>query len=182
MTRIGLERRCSFYCDPTNLGIGRGFGYCGFDNCRTVCDGDVFLCAKKKRQGNHPTDQRRSLNERRTHPRFDLDLPLEYKVIGARDAFGGIAIDGSEAGLLISTPKDWILPCKLEVVVFFAKGFELACFEAFAQIRRKQISHRNGTKAYHYGLQFIRIPEEDHRKLKDLLSDRFLRETVLPRP
>jgi hypothetical protein len=118
--------------------------------------------------------QRGSLTERRTHPRFALDLPLEHKAVGTRDAFGGIAVDGSEAGLLISTPKDLILPGKLEIVVFFAKGYELACFEAFAQIRRKQILQKNGTKAYHYGLQFIRIQEEDHRKLKDLLSERFL--------
>ena len=154
--------------------IGRSIGHCGFDNCRTACDGDFLFCDKRKGQRNHPTDQRRSLNERRTHPRCTLDLPLEHKVVGTRDTFGGIAIDGSEAGLLISTPKDLILPGKLEIVVFFAKGYELACFEAFAQIRRKQISQYNGTKAYRYGLQFIRIPEEDHRKLKELLSERFL--------
>jgi len=63
--------------------------------------------------------------ERRKSPRSLMDLPLEYRVLNAPFAHGGIVANGSEEGLLIYSVKDMPVGTKLDIVVLFPKGYEL---------------------------------------------------------
>ena len=150
--------------------MGQGIGYCDLENCRAVCDGDLVFCEKPSELKSYRDAQRASKKERRKHPRFDLDLPLEHKVIGTAAALGGIAIDGSEEGLLIFSPKDMFPGTKLKIIVFFLNGYKLGSFEVFAEITRKKAHHTVNRKGFEYGIKFTQILEEDHRKLRKLLS------------
>jgi hypothetical protein len=108
--------------------------------------------------------------ERRSHRRVFLELPLDYQTIGSSQAYGGIAIDGSEAGLFIHIGRNIPVGTQLKVSVLFADEFELTNFTAVAKIVRK-IGLNQGRKGYGYGLQLLRIDEEDLRKFSRFLMN-----------
>ena len=116
--------------------------------------------------------------DRRRYPRISMDLPLEYRVKYDARAHGGIVIDASQTGFLIYSIEDIPVGTKLKIAVLFAKEYELAIFEVFAEtIRKEFVAEREiwyqGQEGYQYGLKFIQILEEDYWKLRGLLSGRF---------
>ena len=108
-------------------------------------------------------------HERRKYSRFFLDLPVEFRLLRVPQSFGGIAIDGSEKGLLLYSLLDMPIGTRLDVAVLFPNGCELANFTAVAQIQRKQRAPK-GEKGYRYGLTLTQIGERDHVKLRFVLS------------
>ena len=111
--------------------------------------------------------------ERRKSPRLLMDLPLEYRVLNAPYAHGGIVVNGSEEGFLIYSVKDMPTGTKLTIVVLFPKGYELTNFEVVAEIIRKDLHWEEDWEGFEYGLRFVQILEEDRQKLKHLLSGRY---------
>ena len=110
------------------------------------------------------------IKEKRKHPRYSMDLPLEYRVLDTPRAHGGLVINASESGLLVHSIKDMPIGSKLNIAVLFPKGFELANFEVLAEIVWKDIYSKENREGYQFGLKFVRILEEDHQKLKQLLN------------
>ena len=108
--------------------------------------------------------------EKRKYPRSLLDLPFEYRVKDLPHAHGGVVVDASEGGLLIHSVEDMPIGPKLNIVLLFAKGFELTNLEVSAEIIRKEPHPYSGSKGYQYGLKITHMVEEDYRKLKQLLS------------
>jgi hypothetical protein len=127
-----------------------------------------------------------SNRERRNHPRFIIDLPLEYRVMDGPCLRGGIVINASEGGFLIETTRDIPVGTELNVTVLFPKGFELADFKVVAKIVRKEPYRRENWKGvpwregYQYGLEFIQISQEDRLKLNSLLGGQFEFEETFP--
>jgi hypothetical protein len=119
-------------------------------------------------------------NERRKSPRLLLDLPLEYRVMNAPYAHGGLVVNASEVGLLINSIKNMPVGTKLNIAVLFPKGFELTNFEVLAQVIWKDLYWEEDWEGYQYGLKFTQILEEDRRKLKQLLNGRFQMEDTPP--
>jgi hypothetical protein len=113
------------------------------------------------------------LPERRRSPRLLMDLPLEYRVLNAPYAHGGIVVNGSEDGFLIYSIKDMPIGTKLNIVVLFPKGYELTNFEVVAEIVRKDLHWEEDWEGFEYGLQFVQIMDDDRQKLKHLLSGRY---------
>ena len=172
-----LHRLCSFHRDSRGLRGGQGIGYCDLDNCPTVCDGDLSFCEKPSDLRNHQIQQRgNNRRDRRNHPRFGLDLPVEYQALGTLKAFGGIAIDGSEEGLRLFSTKEVFVGAKLKILVLFPAGYRLDSLEVVAEVARRKACPREAGKGYEYGLRIVRIGEEDLKKLRRLLSDRMAQE------
>jgi len=119
-------------------------------------------------------------NERRKSQRLLLDLPLEYRVMNAPYAHGGLVVNASEVGLLINSIKNMPVGTKLNIAVLFPKGFELTNFEVLAQVIWKDLHWEEDWEGYQYGLKFTQILEEDRRKLKQLLNGRFQMEDTSP--
>lgn len=111
--------------------------------------------------------------ERRRSPRLLMDLPLEYRVMNAPYAQGGIVVNASEQGLLINSIKNMPLGTKLNIAVLFPKEFELANFEVVAEIIRKELHWEEDWEGYQYGLRFLKILEEDRHKLSQLLQGHY---------
>jgi len=117
--------------------------------------------------------------ERRGHPRFIIDLPLEYRDGNGSCLRGGIVVNASEGGFLIETVRDIPVGTELNVTVLFPKGFELTNFKVVAMIVRKEPYRREDWKGvpcregYQYGLEFTQISQEDRWKLNFLLGGRF---------
>jgi hypothetical protein len=107
-----------------------------------------------------------------------LDLPLEYLVTNTPKAHGGLVVNVSEIGLLIRSVKNLPIGTELKIAVLFPKRYELANFEVLAQIIRKDLLWEEDWEGYEYGLKFIRIFEEDRRKLRQVLSGQFALEEV----
>jgi hypothetical protein len=116
--------------------------------------------------------------EKRKYPRSFMDLPLEYKVMDVPHAHGGLVVNLSEVGLLIQSIKTIPVGTNLNIAVLFPKGFELANFEVLAEVVWKEMCWKENWEGYQYGLKFIRIREEDHRKLTELLSSHYESEKV----
>jgi hypothetical protein len=123
----------------------------------------------------------RSFNkrERRGHPRFIIDLPLEYRDTDGSCLRGGVLANASEGGFLIEAVRDVPVGTELNIAVLFPKGFELSNFNVVAKIVRKEPYSKEDLKGdpywkgYQYGLEFIHILEEDRWKLNFLLGGRF---------
>ncbi len=107
--------------------------------------------------------------ERRSYPRAYLDLPVEFKVMGFPFPHGGIAINGSEVGLLLHALREMPLGTRLDITIIFANGFELGSFDLFGEIVRRNV-RREGQIGQHYGLRMIRISEENRLKFRYVLS------------
>jgi hypothetical protein len=126
-----------------------------------------------------------SNKERRSYPRFIIDLPLEYRVMDGPCLRGAIVVNASEGGFLIETTRDIPLGTELSITVLFPKGFRLTDFKAVAEIVWKKPYRRDDWKGvpwregYQYGLEFIQISQEDRLKLDLLLSDRYNLEQML---
>jgi hypothetical protein len=124
--------------------------------------------------------------ERRSHPRFIIDLPLEYQDKDDSSLRRGIVVNASEGGFLIESTRDIPVGTELNVTVLFSKGFELADFKAVTKIVRKEPYRKEDSKGnqcwegYQYGLEFIQILDEDRWKLTWLLSGRFEFEEIFP--
>lgn len=113
------------------------------------------------------------MKDRRKSPRTSLDLPLEYRVMDAFYAHGGLVVNASELGLLVQSVKSIPIGTKLNIAVLFPKGFELTNFEVLAEIIWKDLHWEEDWEGYQYGLKFTQIPDDEHWKLKQLLSGQF---------
>ncbi len=118
--------------------------------------------------------------ERRGYPRMSLDLPLEYRVMNAPYAHGGLVVNASEVGLLINSIKNIPIGSKLNIAVLFPKGFQLTNFEVLAEIIWKDLYWEEDWEGYRYGLKFIKILEDDRRKLTQILSGQFQLSEISP--
>src|SRR4030042_6825225 len=116
--------------------------------------------------------------ERRRCPRMSLDLPLEYRVMDAPYAHGGLVVNASELGLLVQSVKSLPIGTKLNIAVLFPKGLELANFEVLAEILWKDLHWEEDWEGYQYGLRFLHILDNEYWKLKQLLSGQFHLEEV----
>jgi hypothetical protein len=90
--------------------------------------------------------------------------------MGDPKAHGALVANGSEMGLLIESVKSIPVGTNLNVAVLFPKGFEMANFEVSVQIVWKEIYSKENWEGYQYGLKFVSIRENDHRKLRQVLS------------
>lgn len=112
------------------------------------------------------------IKEKRKHPRVNMELPLEYRVLDAPHLHGAMVVNVSESGLLIHSVKDLTIGAKLNIAVLFRKGLEFSNFEVLAEIVWKNIYRDENREKYQFGLKFVLISEEDQQKLKQLLGDR----------
>jgi PilZ domain len=132
-----------------------------------------ILTLEKKQDGEDTMESTDYVKERRRYPRSLVDLPLEYRVKDLPHAHGGLVVNASEEGLLIHSVKDMPVGLKLDIVVLFPRGYELANFEVLAEIIWKDLHSYNDSEGYQYGLKITQMIEEDHWKLKQLLSGQF---------
>jgi len=124
--------------------------------------------------------------ERRNHPRFFIDLPLEFRDTDDSCLHGAIVVNASERGFLIEAVREIPVGTELNIAVLFPKGFELANFNVVAKIVWKErywkedLKGDSYWKGYQYGLEFIQILDDDRWKLNFLLGGRFESEEITP--
>jgi hypothetical protein len=102
-------------------------------------------------------------------PRLLHNSPSEYwETSDARQ--GGLIGHIRENGLCIHSPVSMHIGAELSIRIFFSLGYEFDEFQVLARIIRKDLCCEGGWEVYEYELEIMRISEEDHVKLKDLLK------------
>ncbi len=108
--------------------------------------------------------------ERRKHPRFTVDLPIEYQRKGSDSRYTGRALNASEGGLLVYLPEKIEIGEILKIKLFFALGRELKVIELVAQVAWIDIHLGEDWGEYRSGLRFADISSEDLQRMKQFLK------------
>ena len=112
--------------------------------------------------------------ERRRHPRYSIDLPVEYWPVKPPIDHAGRADNISEGGLLIFLPEKIAVGQHLKLRLFFAPVSDLLhTMEALVEVvwvgmESLEASGQSGN--YRCGLKFIEADGGDMEKLKDFLK------------
>ena len=106
--------------------------------------------------------------EKRKHPRFNIDLPIEY---ARTDPFvkHGRAINASEGGLLLCLPEQMEIGQHLRLKVFYSSGPELNRIETLVQVVWLDITMGKEWGDYRIGVRFVDISPEEFSNLKNFL-------------
>jgi len=107
--------------------------------------------------------------EKRKHPRFSIDLPVEYS---RTDLFvkHGRAINASEGGLLLYLPEQAEIGQHLRLKLFFTSDAGLNAIETLVEVAWMDIYMGKDWGDYRVGVRFVEISTEDMGKLKNFLS------------
>ena len=109
--------------------------------------------------------------EKRRHPRFSIDLPIEYWQIDKSRSQPGQTINISEGGLLLRISEHLKIGQVVGLTLFIASGRDLDIIEAIAQVKIVWQDTRVGKDGgYRVGVKFVDISPEDMDKLKNLLN------------
>ena len=109
--------------------------------------------------------------ERRTHPRFVVELPLDYTRTEVTDIVGGIVANASEGGLLVYLPERLDIGTILQIQIFYVKDLEFNMLKATAKVVWSDMAARESWGEYRYGLTFLSISEQEFSKLMMLLRE-----------
>ncbi len=110
--------------------------------------------------------------ERRKHPRFVVELPLDYtRTSQESEIYGGIVANASEGGLLVYLPERIEMGSVLKIQVFYVRDLEFNMIKGIAKVVWSDLAARESWGEYRYGLQFLSIEEEEFNKLISLLKE-----------
>ena len=108
--------------------------------------------------------------EKRKHPRFSVDLPVEYYRIDSSIGQPGKALNISEGGLLLHFPEQMDMGQYIRLKLFFSLGSELNTIEVLAEVAWVDIHLDKGWRDFRCGVNFIDVSPEDMTKLKNFLG------------
>jgi c-di-GMP-binding flagellar brake protein YcgR len=106
--------------------------------------------------------------ERRRHPRFNIDLPIEYRRTGS-SVKDGRTINASEGGFAAYFPEVLGVGQQLRAKLFFSAGPELNAIEMVAEVAWVDDQLEESRKGYRTGMKFLEISTQDLDKLKKFL-------------
>ncbi len=110
--------------------------------------------------------------ERRIHPRFLLNLPVEYFPIDSQSAppnAQGHTLNASQGGMMICLQESLGKGQIINLKIYFASGTTLFTIATNAEVMWVD-SNRGEDGSYRYGVRFVEISLEDFGKLKKFLD------------
>jgi c-di-GMP-binding flagellar brake protein YcgR len=109
--------------------------------------------------------------ERRRHPRFSIELPLDYCHTDGKEILGGIVANASEGGILVYLPERLPVGTLLKIEILYVRGLELDTIKAIGKVAWSDLGARESWGEHRYGLQFQNIDEKDFARLMGLLRE-----------
>jgi len=109
--------------------------------------------------------------EKRRHPRFSIDMPIEYWPVNKSKSRPGRMIDVSEGGLLLHLSEPLEIGQNLGLNLFIDIGPDLDSIEALVRVEvvwKDICLGKDGD--YRIGVKFVDISAEDMDKLKNFLN------------
>lgn len=108
--------------------------------------------------------------EKRGHPRFSVDLPIEYKQVNSVIGHAGHTINGSEEGLLVYLPEKIEIGRHLWLRLFFVSGSGLNTIEMLTEVVWRDVHLGKNWGDYRSGVKFVEISTENLNNLKEFLK------------
>ena len=128
-----------------------------------------------KRDQNNPATSQTKMGvlaiEKRKHPRFSVELPLDYSRVNGKETYGGMVANASEGGLLVYLPERMEIGSLLKIEIFYVRGLELNTIKAVGKVVWADLAARESWGEHRYGLQFENIDENDFNRLTTLLKE-----------
>jgi len=109
--------------------------------------------------------------EKRKHPRFSVELPLDYSQVEGKGTYGGMVANASEGGLLVYLPERIEIGTLLKIELFYVRGLELDTIKAVVKVVWSDMAARESWGEHRYGLKFEYIDEKDFVRLTALLKE-----------
>lgn len=106
--------------------------------------------------------------EKRKHPRFDVNLPIEYTRSDSVVSRGE-AQNASEGGLLLYLPEKMEIGQHLSLKLFFSSGSELRTIETLVKVVWMDIHLGENRGDYRAGVKFVEISPEGMERLRSFL-------------
>jgi len=107
--------------------------------------------------------------EKRKHPRFSVDLPVEYSRADV-SADRGRAMNASEGGLLLYVPELVGIGSHLRLKLFFTMGSELNTIDTLVEVVWVDVHLEKDWGDYRTAVRFVEISTEDMGKLRSFLK------------
>ena len=108
--------------------------------------------------------------EKRKHPRFSVDLPIEYHRMTSPTQLAGRAENASEGGLLVYLPEQVEIGQYLKIKIFFASGSRLDTIELSTEVVWTDFHPGKNWGDYRSGVKFLDISPEDLEKFGGFLK------------
>jgi len=118
--------------------------------------------------------------EMRKHPRFLLELPVEYYRISPEDTRQGRTANASAGGLMVYLPEHLKMNEYLRMKIFFSSGPEMNSVEMLTQLvwTENQLGENGG---YRSGVKIVEISPDDKNRL-DKFFNKLTEITPLSKP
>jgi hypothetical protein len=108
--------------------------------------------------------------ERRKHPRFNVDLPVEYTRMESTLRQTGKALNASEGGLLIYFPERMEIGQQLRVKLYFSVDSDLQSVECFVEVVWVDIHLGEAWGDHRSGVRFVDVSSDDLNKIRKFLK------------
>ena len=108
--------------------------------------------------------------QRRKHPRFNVDLPVEYGRTELSTQHGR-ASNMSEGGLLLYFPEQMKIGEHLMLKLFLPFGSKLQTTEILVQVAWTDMPLEKDWGLYRTGVRFVDISLDDLNKMKNFLRN-----------
>lgn len=116
-----------------------------------------------------PHPLRMGLVERRKHPRFECELPVDC-ITSESEIHAGIAANISRGGMLICLHDRIEVGAPLRINLIFTRGFQLKIIRANAIVVWKRVVHRSLWGRYRYGMKLVGLSDRFFPDFKGLLG------------
>jgi c-di-GMP-binding flagellar brake protein YcgR len=133
-----------------------------------------FLTTIRSKKNNGKSQSQKGVLaiERRKHPRFSIEFPLDYSIVDGKTTYnGGLTVDASEGGLLVYLPERIEIGILLKIEIFYVKGLSLETITTTVKVVWSDLASRENWRERRYGLQFQSIDEVNLHKFKTLLEE-----------
>ena len=107
--------------------------------------------------------------EKRLHPRFLLNLPVEYYPLDSPGASQGHTLNASQGGLMVCLRQRFQKGQQISMKIFFSSNAHLFTVATKAEVMWAD-SNPEEDGSYRYGLKFVEISDENLGRLKSFLD------------
>jgi hypothetical protein len=130
-------------------------------------DWDAYQKTKRKIAERRPPSGVKKLDMRR-HPRFLLNLPIEYSQGESDVTHAGYTFNTSKEGLMANFPEQLDIGQRLRLTLFLSLGPDINTIEIFSQVVWRDNLEKDG--GYRSGVRFVDISAENKNKLENFLN------------
>ena len=106
--------------------------------------------------------------EKRKHPRFSVDLPVEYCKLGSPLKHNGRAMNASQGGLLLYFSEPLQIGQYIMLKLFLSSDSTLSAIETITEVAWTEI-HLDEGGTYRTGGRFVDTSPKEMSKLKNFL-------------